>query len=136
MKKKIVISLSVLFLCLLGYFLYNGANYRNYGKVLPPKFPKDIPVIEGQITSSKKTLFDDGKGFVVDIDTKEGFHNVIDFYKSKLPDIDIKLIKSTEENMATGEAYIGKNLVILEIVDKKNSTHVTLAVHLNQKKEF
>jgi len=46
---------------------------------LPTDFPSDIPIIEGEIYSARRTIFEDGPGFVVDVLTTLSEEEVVEF---------------------------------------------------------
>ena len=45
--------------------VYLIRNHTNYGEALPPGLPSNIPIVEGQIISGRRTLFEDGRGYDV-----------------------------------------------------------------------
>ena len=47
---------------------------------LPSGFPEDVPIISGEIYSARRTTFEDGPGFVVDVLTSLSYEEVVAFY--------------------------------------------------------
>ncbi len=76
MKKALVIPA----LLIVSALVYLIRNHTNYGEVLPPGLPSDIPIVEGKVISGRKTLFEDGRGYVVDIQTDLSYGEVVEFY--------------------------------------------------------
>ncbi len=77
MKKALAIP-AVFVIAVLVYMIRNHADY---GEALPPGFPSDIPVVAGEIISGRRTLFEDGRGYVVDVRTdlpyREEIHTAV-----------------------------------------------------------
>ena len=42
-----------------------------------------IPIIEGKVISGRRTLFEDGRGYVVDIQTDLSYGEVVEFYADR-----------------------------------------------------
>ena len=79
MKKTLVI-LALLFVLPLAYLI---RNHTNYADALPPGLPADISIVEGQVISGRRTLFEDGRGYVVDVRTDLSYGEVLNFYAEK-----------------------------------------------------
>ncbi len=60
MKKALVIAA----LLIVSALVYLIRNHTNYGEALPPGLPPDIPIVEGKVISGRRTLFEDGRGYV------------------------------------------------------------------------
>jgi len=127
MIKKILLIIFVLLLVSAMVFLFQ--SHEDYGNALPPDFPQDVPIIKGRITSSKKTIFEDGIGFVIDIDSEESFEQVIGFYNGQLGKDIFRISIGMEQNMATADVHVGEKIIVIEVFSKVNLTHVTMAVH-------
>ena len=65
MKKALVIAV----LLIVSALVYLIRNHTNYGEALPPGLPSYIPIVEGKVISGRRILFEDGRGYVVDIQT-------------------------------------------------------------------
>ena len=91
---------------LIGCTVSNGA--------LPADFPADIPIINGDIYSARRTTFEDGSGFVVDVLTTLSYQEVVAFYADVV-------------------GPRGNGYVLVETTPSDTATrYVTIAVHLGQ----
>ncbi len=79
MKKALAIP-AVFVIAVLVYMIRSHADY---GEALPPGFPSDIPVVAGEILSGRRTLFEDGRGYVVDVRTDLPYREVVAFYADR-----------------------------------------------------
>jgi hypothetical protein len=81
---------------------------------LPADFPADVPIISGEIYSARRTTFEDGKGFVVDVLTTLSYEEVVAFYADVV-------------------GPRGNGYVLVETTSGDTPTrYVTIAVHLGQ----
>ncbi len=67
-------------LLVIATLVYMIRNHADYGEELPPSFPPDIAIVVGEIVSGRRTLFEDGRGYVVDIKTDLSYRQVVEFY--------------------------------------------------------
>ena len=67
-------------LALLGLLASVACGCAARDDQLPKDFPADVPIISGEIYSARRTTFEDGKGFVVDVLTRQSYEEVRDFY--------------------------------------------------------
>ena len=67
-------------LILLGLLALMASGCANLNGELPADFPADVPIIGGEIYSARRTTFEDGKGFVVDVLTTLSYEDVVAFY--------------------------------------------------------
>ncbi len=136
MNKKII---SILILLVIGSFAwwYHSADY---GTALPPGLPSAVPVIDGKIVASREAIFEDGKGYIIEIETPRKFDEVIGYYKAAFAKTDTAVTFSpmfsgtglVQEQMMSGEAFQGENLILLEVFAKGDSTYVNTAVHMRK----
>ncbi len=104
MKSGIV--LCVVMALLTGCAVSNGT--------LPAGFPADVPIISGEIYSARRTNFEDGRGFVVDVLTTLSYEEVVAFYADVV-------------------GPRGNGSVLVETTRGNTATrYVTIAVHLGQ----
>jgi hypothetical protein len=81
---------------------------------LPADFPADVPIISGEIYSARRTTFEDGRGFVVDVLTSLSYEEVLAFYADVV-------------------GPRGNGYVLVETTSRDTPTrYVTIAVHLGQ----
>ncbi len=128
MKKALAIP-AVFVAAVLVYMIRNHADY---GEVLPTGFPSDIPVVEGDIISGRRTLFEDGKGYVVDIRTDLPYLEVVAFYADRHGEGKFRDAPGMGEAFSVGDIRIGDRRILLEIHSRGMQTYVTMAVHLGE----
>ena len=99
---------------LLGLMALTAYGCANLNGELPADFPTDIPIISGEIYSARRTTFEDGSGFVVDVLTKLSYEEVVAFYADVV-------------------GPRGNGYVLVETTSQDTPTrYVTIAVHLGQ----
>ena len=128
MKKTLVI-LAALFLLPLLYLIQ---NHRNYGDRLPPQLPSDIRVVEGQIISGRRTLFEDGQGFVIDIQSNLPYGEVLNFYTEQYQHSRLAIAPGMGAEFSTADFRLGSKRILLEIHARQAATYVTMAIHLGK----
>ena len=131
-KKSLVAIL--LFLIIVAVFIWSN-SLEDYGSSLPPMLSPEIPVIDGEIVTSKEAKFEVTRGYIIEIKTKKSFNQTIEFYKSQFEKAGTTLSFHdviSEEEVASAEAAIESTIIHLEIIDKKDHTFVTMAIHLNK----
>ena len=128
MKKALAIP--VLFVVVaLAYMI---RNHTDYGGALPPEFPSNIPIVDGEIISGRRTLFEDGQGYVVDIRTSLPYEEVVDFYADGFRQGGLRDAPGMGEEFAVGDARTEDQRIRLEIHSRDEQTYVTIAVHLGE----
>jgi hypothetical protein len=127
--KKFLVLLVVLCLLALVYFI---SNHRNYGETLPPGLPADIPVVEGRIISGRRTLFEDGTGYVVDIRTDLSYGEVVNFYATRFGYDSLTDAPGMGKEFSVADVRLGSKRIFLEIHSRESSTIVTMAIHLGK----
>ena len=127
--KKYLIILALLFILPLAYLI---PNHRNYGEALPPGLPADIPMVDGQVLSGRRTLFEDGRGYVVDIRTGLTYGEVLEFYRDKFGIDHLADAPGMGEEFSVGDFRLGSKRIFLEIHSMRSSTIVTMAIHLGE----
>ena len=127
--KKYLAILALLSLSALAYLV---ANHRNYGEALPPGLPADIPVVDGKVLSGRRTLFEDGRGYVVDIRSSLSYGEVLEFYIDRIGSNRIKDAPGMGNEFSIGDFRLGTKRILLEIHSRESATIITIAVHLRE----
>ena len=125
--KKILVILGLLFVL---PFLYLIPNHWNYGEALPPGLPSDIPIVEGQVISGRRTLFEDGRGYVVDIRTDLSYSEVLNFYAERFGNDRLTDAPGMGAEFSVADIRLGSKRIFLEIHSREATTYVTMAIHL------
>lgn len=107
-------------------------NHVNYGETLPPGFPSDIPIVEGKIISGRRSLFEDGRGFVLDIQTDLPYGEVVEFYSDRYGDGHLTAQPGMGAEFSTAAFRVGSKKILLEIHSRDAKTYVTMAIHLGR----
>ncbi len=128
MKKVLVISA----LLIVAALVYLIRNHTNYGEALPPGLPSDIPIVEGKVISGRRTLFEDGRGYVVDIQTDLSYGEVLSFYAEKYGNGRLTAAPGMGAEFSVADFRLGSKRIFLEIHSKESKTYVTMAVHLGK----
>lgn len=99
---------------------------------LPERFPSEVPVYEGNITTSVSAAGNDGQGFVVGIDTPDEVSKVYSWYETALADKGWTIgTKMQSEKGASLAADNGKNklgVMMSESSKEGMKTTITLSV--------
>jgi len=128
MKKTLIIA-ALLIVTALAYLIQNHANY---GENLPPGLPVDVPIVDGNIISGRRTLFEDGRGYVIDIQTDLSYIEAVKFYADRVEYDRIRPASGMGPAFSTAAFRIGSKNVLLEIHARDGKTYVTLAIHLGR----
>ena len=128
MKKALVVP-ALLFVMALAYLI---RNHTNYGEALPPGLPSDIPIIEGKIISGRRTLFEDGRGYVVDIQTDRSYGEVVEFYADRYGDGRPTAAPGMGAEFSVADFRLGSKRILLEIHSRETRTYITMAIHLGK----
>ena len=115
MKKALVIP-ALLIVMALGYLI---RNHMNYGEALPPGLPSDIPIIEGKVISGRRTLFEDGRGYVLDIQTDLSYGEVVEFYADRYEDGRPQQLREWEQSFPVLISVSGANESFLRFTPEK-----------------
>jgi hypothetical protein len=127
--KKVLVVLALLIVTALAYLIQ---NHRNYGQTLPPGLPADIPVVDGKIISGRRALFEDGRGYVIDIQTDLPYGEVIEFYADRYGDGHLTAQPGMGAEFSTAAFRVGSKKIRLEIHSREAKTYVTMAIHLGR----
>ena len=127
--KKIVV---ILVLSTLLPLVYMIRNHRNYGAALPPGLPTDTPIVEGQIIAGRRTLFEDGRGYVVDIRSDLSYGEVLNFYAESYGNDRLGNAMGMGTEFSVAEFRRGNKRILLEIHAREAATYVTMAIHLGK----
>jgi len=127
--KQAFIILALLIVLPLAYLI---RNHTNYGEVLPPGLPSDVPVVEGQVISGRRTLFEDGRGYVVDIRSDMSYGEVVKFYADRVGNDRVADAPGMGAEFSVGDFRLGSKRILLEIHSREEETYVTMAIHLGK----
>ena len=127
--KKILVIMVLLFLLPLIYLFL---NHRSYGEALPPGLPSDIPIVEGHVISGRRTLFEDGRGFVVDIRTDLSYGEVLNFYAENYGNDSLSVAPGMGAEFSVAKFRLGSKRIFLEIHSREATTYITMAIHLGK----
>jgi hypothetical protein len=127
--KKTLIVLALLIVTALAYLIQ---NHRNYGEALPPGLPSDIPIVEGKIISGRRTLFEDGRGYVIDIQTDLSYAEAVKFYADRYGDGHLTAQPGMGAEFSIAAFRVGSKKILLEIHTREAKTYVTMAIHLGR----
>ena len=128
MKKALAIP-ALLFVSALVYLVQNHANY---GEALPPGLPSDIAIVEGKILSGRRTLFEDGRGYVIDIQTDLSYGEVVAFYADRYRNGSLSAAPGMGAEFSVADFRLGSKRIRLEIHARKTTTYITMAIHLEK----
>ena len=128
MKKYLVIPA----LLIVSALVYLGRNHKNYGEALPPGLPSDIPIVEGKVISGRRTLFEDGRGYVVDIQTDLSYGEVVEFYADRYGNSSLAAAPGMGPEFSVADFRLGSKRMLLEIHSKETTTYITMAIHLGK----
>ncbi len=119
-------------LLVIAALVYLVRNHADSGEALPPGFPPDIPIVEGEILSGRRTLFEDGKGYVVDIKTDLSYRQVVEFYADRYGEDEFREAPGIGQDFSVGDIRVGGKRILLEIHSRDTLTYVTIAVHVGE----
>lgn len=112
--------------------VYLIRNHRDYGEALPPGLPSDISIVEGQVMSGRRTLFEDGRGYVVDIRSDLSYGEVLNFYAEKYGNARLRDAPGMGSEFSVADFRLGSKRILLEIHSREATTYVTMAIHLGE----
>ena len=112
--------------------VYLIRNHTNYGAALPPGLPADISIVEGQIISGRRTLFEDGRGYVVDIRSDLSYGEVLQFYAGSYGNDSLRDAPGMGAEFSVGDFRLDGKRILLEIHAREATTYVTMAIHLGK----
>ena len=127
--KKALVVFALVIVTALTYLIQNHANY---GETLPPGFPSDISIVDGKIISGRRSLFEDGRGYVLDIQTDLPYGEVVGFYADKYGNDRIAAAPGMGAAFSTAAFSVGGKKIFLEIHERDAKTYVTMAIHLGR----
>jgi hypothetical protein len=112
--------------------VYLVRNHTSYGAALPPGLPSDIPIVEGQVISGRRTLFEDGRGYVVDIRSDLSYGEVLEFYAESYGNDRLAAAPGMGPEFSVADVRLGSKRIRLEIHTREATTYVTMAIHLGK----
>jgi hypothetical protein len=112
--------------------IYLVRNHANYGEALPPGLPADIPIVEGQVISGRRTLFEDGRGYVVDIRSDLSYDEVLKFFAESYGNDRLTDAPGMGAEFSVADYRLGSKRILLEIHSREATTYVTMAIHLGK----
>ena len=127
--KKAFVVLALLMVLALAYLIQ---NHRNYGETLPPGWPADIAIVEGKIISGRRSLFEDGRGYVIDMHTDLPYREVVEFYADRYGSDRFVAQPGMGAEFSTGRFRVGDKKILMEIHSRDAKTYVTMAIHLGR----
>lgn len=110
-----------------AYLIWNHADYEAR---LPPGMPADVPLVAGTVVSGRRTLFEDGRGYVIDIRTDLPYEEVLKFYADATEQSTVASMPGMGKQFASAELRFEGKRVFVEIHAREEATHVTTAIHL------
>lgn len=126
MKQAILVAI-LLAISAVAYLLWNHAGL---GPRLPPELSSDIPLVDGTVISGRRTLFEDGRGYVIDIETDLSYRQVVQFYGARIGADAIDKEPGMGAEFSVAEFWVGSKRIYLEIHAREEVTRVTTAIHL------
>jgi hypothetical protein len=127
--KQAFIILALLIVLPLVYLV---RNHTNYGEALPPGLPTDVPIVQGQVISGRRTLFEDGRGYVIDIRSDMPYDQVLEFYAETIGRDRLTDAPGMGTEFSVADFRLGSKRVLLEIHSREATTYVTTAIHLGK----
>ena len=112
--------------------VYLIRNHTNYGEALPPGLPSNIPIVEGQIISGRRTLFEDGRGYVVDIRSDLSYREVLKFYADRVGNGRLTDAPGMGAEFSVADFRLDGKRILLEIHASEATTYITMAIHLRK----
>ena len=112
--------------------VYLIRNHTNYGAALPPGLPADIAIVEGQVISGRRTLFEDGRGYVVDIRSDLSYGEVLQFYAGSYGNDRLTDAPGMGAEFSVADFRLDGKRILLEIHAGEATTYVTMAIHLGK----
>lgn len=128
MKKAVLIPA----LLIMAGLVYLIGNHTSYGEALPTGFPPDIPIVEGKVMSGRRTLFEDGRGYVVDMQTDLSYQEVVKFYADRFGNGHITAAPGMGAEFSVADFRLGSKRILLEIHSRDTTTYITMAIHLGE----
>ena len=128
MKKALAVA-AMFVIAVLAYMIRNHADY---GEALPPGFPAEIPLVAREIISGRRTLFEDGRGYVVDIRTDLPYREVVAFYADRYGEDGFRDAPGMGGAFSVIDIRIGDRRILLEVHSRDMPTYVTLACPLGE----
>ena len=126
MKQSILVAISLV-ISAVAYVLW---NHVDFGPRLPPELSSDIPFVEGTLMSGRRTLFEDGRGYVIDIQTDLPYGQVLHYYDAKIGRGAVNRTPGMGAEFSVAEFRLGNKRIYLEIHAQEEITRVTTATHL------
>ena len=129
MNEKALVIPALLIVLAVVYLIQNHANF---GEALPPELPSDIPIIEGKVLSGRRTLFEDGRGYVLDIQTDLSYGEVVEFYADRIENGRVTAAPGMGAEFSVADFRLGSKRILLEIHSREATTYITMAIHLGK----
>ncbi len=128
MKKALIVPA----LLIVAVLVYLVQNHANYGDALPPGLPSDISIVEGKIISGRRTLFEDGRGYVLDMQSDLPYREVVEFYADRYGSDRVIAQPGMGAEFSTAAFRVGGKKILMEIHSREAKTHITMAIHLGR----
>ncbi len=127
MRKALVIFALLIVLLIVSALVYLIRNHANYGEALPPGLSPDISIVEGKVISGRRTLFEDGRGYVVDIQTDLSYGEVVEFYADRYENSRLTAAPGMGAGFSVADFRLGSKRILLEIHSSETTTYITTA---------
>ena len=129
-KKKTFAILALLAVALPATYLV--LNHWSYGAALPPGLSADVLIIEGEVLSGRRTLFEDGRGYALDLRTDIPYHQVRKIYADRYGPEHLTDAAGMGADFSVARYRVGDQRIQMEIHAKDEYTYVSMAVHLGR----
>jgi len=129
MMKNVLALMALVIMALVAYLIRNHADY---GTSLPQGLPADIAIVNGEVISGRRTLFEDGKGYVIDIRTDLDYAEVVKFYADAYAHAGFEAAQGMGAQFTVVDFLVEGKQILMEIHSREAQTHVTMAIHLNK----
>ena len=129
-KKKTFAILALLVVALPATYLV--LNHTSYGAALPPWLSADVLIIEGEVLSGRRTLFEDGRGYALDLRTDIPYQQVRKIYADRYGPENLTDAPGMGADFSVARYRVGDQRIQMEIHAKDDYTYVSMAVHLGR----
>ena len=89
-------------------------------------------IVEGKVISGRRTLFEDGRGYVVDIQTNLSYGEVVEFYADRYGNGRLTAAPGMGAEFSVADFRLGSKRILLEIHSRETTTYITMAIHLGK----
>lgn len=130
--KKIIIILMGIF-AVIGLIIWFP---KDFGTSLPGNIPMDAVIVEGTIIQSKEDIFENGKGYVIVVESNMSFEDTLDFIVDGFNKKNIKFNfqdnSSSQQKFGSFDADFNEIDETIEVVGIEGKVTVNHAVHMRK----